>query len=122
MALHPIYTTHGEHISYFEDGYLFNLSGEWIGFVDTRNGYVYSVLGEYVGYVNKDGRVLRKRSMDEVVTRRAPPPPPKRPRLPSSVPLAPLMGDLSFDTIDVFEDMADRLHTIDSGELKDDMD
>lgn len=122
MALHPIYTSRGEHIAYFEKGYILNVGGEWIGFVDTRNGYVYSVLGEYVGYVNKDGRILRKRSMDEVMPRMSPPPPPARPQLPASVPLAPLMSDLTYDTIDVFEEMPDRLHTMDSGELKDDMD
>jgi hypothetical protein len=121
MALHPIYTTHGEHIAYFESGYIFNIGGEWIGFVNTQNGHVFSVLGEYVGYVNKDGRILRKRSLDDV-PRHATPKPPRRPTLPSSVPLAPLLSDLSFDTIDVFEEMPDRLHTMDSGELKDDMD
>ena len=122
MALHPIYTTRGEHAAFFENGYLFNLTGEWIGFVDTRNGYVYSVLGEYVGYVNRDGRILRKRAMDETVPRRPMPPPPPRPKLLSSVPLAPMMGDLSFDTVDVLEEMPERLHTLDAGELKDDMD
>ncbi len=122
MALHPIYTSRGEHIAYFDNGYLYNVVGEWIGFVDTRNGYVYSVLGEYVGYVNKDGRILRKRAMDEIVPKLSPPPPPNRPQLPSSVPLAPLMSDLTYDTVDVFEEMPERLHTMDSGELKDDMD
>lgn len=122
MALHPIYTSGGEHIAFFENGYLYNQGGEWIGFVDTRTGHVYSVLGEYVGYFHRDGRILRKRSMDEIMPKRQTPPPPKRPQLPSSVPLAPLMADLSFDTVDVFEEMPDRLHTMDSGELKDDMD
>lgn len=122
MALHPIYTTRGEHAAYFENGYLFNLSGEWVGFVDTRNGYVYSVAGEYVGYFNKDGRILRKRAMDEILPKRMTPPPPRRPQLPTSVPLAPMFSELNFDTIDVLEDMPERLHTADSGELRDDMD
>lgn len=122
MALHPIYTTRGEHAAYFENGYLYNVSGEWIGFVDTHNGYVYSVLGEYVGYFHKDGRILRKRAQEEIVPRRPPPPAPERPKLASSVPLAPMMSDLTYDTIDVFEEMPERLHTMDSGELKDDMD
>lgn len=120
--MHPIYTTRGEHSAFFDNGYLYNVSGEWIGFVDTRNGYVFSVLGEYVGYVNRDGRILRKRAMDDVIPKRTPPPAPPRRATPSSVPLAPMMSDLSFDTIDVLEDMPERLHTMDSGELKDDMD
>lgn len=122
MALHPIYTTRGETAAYFEAGYLYNLIGEWIGFVDTRSGHVFSVLGEYVGYVNKDGRILRKRAMDEIVPRRSPPRQPNRAVPPASVPLPPMMSDLSFDTIDVLEEMPERLHTMDSGELKDDMD
>jgi hypothetical protein len=122
MPLHPIYTTRGEHTAFYEGGYLFNLSGEWIGFVDTREGHVFSVLGEYVGYVNRDGRVLRKRAMDETVARRKSPPMPPRVSPPASVPLAPMMSDLAYDTVDVFEEMPERLHTMDSGELKDDMD
>jgi hypothetical protein len=120
--MHPIYTTRGEHAAFFDSGYLFNLGGEWIGFVDTRNGYVFSVLGEYVGYVNRDGRILRKRAMDDTISKRTPPPAPSRRVVPGSVPLAPMMADLSFDTVDVLEDMPERLHTMDSGELKDDMD
>jgi hypothetical protein len=122
MPLHPIYTTRGEHAAFFENGYLYNLSGEWIGFVDTRNGYTYSVLGEYIGYVNKDGRILRKRSMDDTIPKLTPPPAPGRKNIPSSVPLPPMLGDLGFDTIDVLEDMPERFHTMDAGELKDDMD
>jgi len=122
MALHPIYTTRGEHAAFFENGYLFNLTGEWIGFVDTQNGYVFSLLGEYVGYVSRDGRILRKRAMDEVVPRRGMPAAPSRPKMPTSVPLAPMMSDLSFDTVDVLEEMPERLHTADGGELKEDMD
>ena len=122
MALHPIYTTRGEHAVYFENGYLFNLTGEWVGFVDTRSGHVYSVGGEYVGYVNKDGRILRKRAMDEMAPKRTPPRPPGRPQLPARVPLPPMFADLSFDTLDVLEEMPERLHTADAGELRDDMD
>lgn len=122
MPMHPIYTTRGEHAAFFESGQLYNLSGEWIGFVDTRNGYVYSVLGEYVGYISKDGRILRKRAMDDTIPKRNPPAAPGRRVVPSTVPLPPMVGDLSFDTVDVLDEMPERLHTMDSGELKDDMD
>lgn len=122
MPMHPIYTTRGEHAAFFENGQLYNLSGEWIGFVDTRNGYVYSVLGEYVGYISKDGRILRKRAMDDTIPKRTPTSIQGRKVVPGSVPLPPMVSDLSFDTIDVLEDMPERLHTMDSGELKDDMD
>ena len=122
MPIHPIYTTRGEHAAFFDSGNLFNLSGEWIGFVDTKTGYVFSVLGEYVGYISKDGRILRKRAMDDVIPKRNPPQAPPRRSVPSGVPLPPMVADLTYDTIDVFEDMPERLHTMDGGELKDDMD
>jgi hypothetical protein len=122
MALQPIYTTRGENAAFFENGNLFNLGGEWIGFVDVRNGYVYSVLGEYVGFISKDGRILRKRAMDEIVPRKAPPRAPARIKAPTSVPLPPMVAELGFDSIDVLDEMPDRLHTMDAGELKDDMD
>jgi hypothetical protein len=122
MPPRPIYTTRGEHAAFYENGFLFNLSGEYIGFVDTSTGQVYSVMGEYAGYINKDGRILRKRAMDEIAPRRATPKPPARIVPPSSVPLAPMMSDLSFDLIEVLEDMPERLHTLDAGELKQDMD
>jgi len=108
MALQPIYTTRGENAAFFENGNLFNLGGEWIGFVDVRNGYVYSILGEYVGYISKDGRILRKRAMDEVAPRKAPPRAPARIKAPTSVPLPPMVADLSFDTVDVLDEMPER--------------
>jgi hypothetical protein len=58
----------------------------------------------------------------EDMPKRTPPAAPKRLMPPTSVPLPPLLGDLTFDTIDVLEEMPERLHTIDSGELKEDMD
>jgi len=40
-------------------------------------------------------------------------------RLPASVPLAPLMAELRFDTIDVFEDAPQRLEPLDLDQLDD---
>jgi hypothetical protein len=33
-----------------------------------------------------------------------------------------MFGDLGFDTIDVWDELPERLHTKDAGELKEDMD
>lgn len=122
MALHPIYTTRGEHVAFFADGYIFNAVGEWIGFADTSTGQVFAVDGEYAGYFARDGRILRKRAMDEQVPRRAPPPPPPPIRRPATVPLPPMFSELNFDTIDVLDEMPELLHTADMGQLRPDLD
>lgn len=108
----PLYSTAGDWAGLFENGHLFNPLGEWIGWV-TDGNQVYSVTGEYVGWLSKDFRILRKRTYDEPPPRRKPPPAPPRPRVPATVPLPPLMAELGFDVLDVFEDMPERLHSLD---------
>jgi hypothetical protein len=95
--------------------------GEWIGWV-TSDREVYSVSGSYVGWVTDDPRILRKRSYDFSKPRIAPPPPPPRIRVPASVPLPPMMAELSFTHIDVLDEEPEKLGTIDSDEFKEDMD
>jgi len=101
--------------------YIYNQVGEWTGWV-TPNREVYSVLGHYIGWLNDDPRILRKRSYDFSKPRITPPHPQSRIRLPATTPLPPMMAELSFTTIDVLEFEPHRLSTIDSAELRDDMD
>ena len=122
MSLHPIYSTRGEHVAYFSNGCIFSHNGEWIGFVDVQTAQVFAVNGEHVGYMSRDGRLLRKRSMDDQVPRRAPPPPPPRPELPSSMPLPPMYSELGFETVDIMDEMPELLPTADSDDLRPDMD
>lgn len=117
----PIYASNGEAEAFLVFPYLFNRSGEWIGFV-TPKREVYSVMGIFVGTLTNDPRITRKRSEGEDSPHLKPPPRPKRITTPSSVPLAPLMGDLPLSLIDVLQEQPDRLHTLDSGELREDMD
>ena len=117
----PIYTTSGDLGAYLCYPYLFNISGEWIGFV-TPKRQVFSVLGHYVGKITNEPRILRKRSYDFSIPRRNPPPHQSRITVPASVPLAPMMAELSFSMIDVLEDEPERLSTIDFDELREDMD
>jgi len=117
----PIYTTKGDAEAFLLYPYLFNRSGEWIGFVaPTRE--VYSVLGEYVGTLTNDPRIVRKRTTSTLKPRLKPPPKPQRVYLPATIPLPPMMADLSHSVIDVLLDAPERLHTIDSGENLQDMD
>lgn len=118
----PLYTTRGHHEAYYWNGHIFNLRGEWIGFVDKHTGDVYSLLGEYVGRLSGDKRILRRRVLEQIPPRRPVPPRPPRPRLPATVPLAPMFSELDYGTIDVLGEMPERLHTADSGELREDMD
>jgi len=114
----PIYTSHGDWAAMLVGRYLFNPQGEWIGFIDAQ-AQVFSVRGDYAGWLARDFRVLRKRDSTPLVPRRQPPPPPPRVQLPITVPLAPLMAELTYDTIDLFEDAPNRLDPMDMDQIQD---
>lgn len=117
----PIYSSRGEVEAFLVFPYLFNRSGEWIGWV-TPQREVYSVLGAYVGFLTSDPRIVRKRSDNELRPRQRMAPPPGRLTTPATIPLAPLMSDLSHSLVDVLVEEPERLHTVDSGELRADLD
>ena len=121
ISLIPIYNTRGDADAFLLYPYLFNRTGDWIGCV-TPAREVYSVLGEYVGTLTNDPRIVGKRSMDETKPRISPPPVPSRVQPPSNIPLAPMMSDLSYSLIDILLDEPEKLHTLDSGETRQDMD
>jgi hypothetical protein len=116
----PVFTSRGDVDAFLAYPYLFNRQGEWIGFVTAQRD-VYSVLGHYVGQLTSDPRIIRKRSEDSK-PRLTPPPQPPRLRTPPTVPLPKMMADLSHESIDVLDDEPERLHTLDSGEFRQDMD
>jgi len=117
----PIYTSKGDAEAFLLYPHLFNRNGEWIGFV-TSKGDVYSVLGYFVGTLTRDPRIVRKRSTSTLKARLKPPPKPQKVYPPATIPLAPMMSDLSHSVIDVLLDDPERLHTTDSGEQRDDLD
>jgi hypothetical protein len=117
----PIYTSRGEAEAFLVFPYIFNRSGEWIGWA-TPQREIYSVLGYYVGILTHDARIVRKRSEDELRPRLKPPPKPGKLATPASIPLAPLMSDLTLSMIDILQDEPERLHALDSGEFRQDMD
>jgi hypothetical protein len=117
----PIYTTSGDFGGFLEYPMIYNLSGEWIGWV-AETDEVYSVHGEYVGWFSRDSRILRKRIFDFKKPRLKPPASPKRVVAPASFPLPPMMAELSFDTIDILEEEPERLPTLDTGDSLKDMD
>ncbi len=117
----PIYTSRGDVEAFLLYPHLFNLLGEWIGFV-TPKREVYSVLGYYVGYLTDDRRILRKRATSTLKPRLQPPPPPGKISPPATVPLPPMMRELTHSQVDVLLDEPERLHTLDSGEFREDLD
>ena len=117
----PIYTSRGDADAFLVYPYLYNRLGEWIGWI-TTDRQVYSVLGFYVGNLTTEPRIVRKRIMVTFKLRRTPPARPPHLAVPATIPLAPLMGDLRFGVIDVLRDEPERLHTLDSGEQRQDLD
>lgn len=117
----PIYTSNGNAEAFLVFPHLFNHNGEWIGWV-TAKREVYSVMGAYVGYLSDDPRIIRRRAEGEFKPRLQPPPRPAKITLPASIPLAPLMSDLPLSLVDVLLEQPERLHTVDGGELREDMD
>ena len=93
-GLIPIYTTKGDAEAFLVYPYLFNRNGDWIGFV-TPKREVYSVLGHFVGTLTNDPRIISKRATNTLKPRLQPPPKPQKVYPPATIPLAPLMADLS---------------------------
>ena len=117
----PIYTSHGEIGAFLAFPYIYNLSGEWIGWV-TTDRTVYSVHGHFVGTLTKDPRIVRKRETATTVQRKIPPAAPPTIRPPARLPLAPQLPELGTQMIDVLVDAAYLLPSVDFGELRDDLD
>ena len=119
-ALIAVYSSKGDAEAFLAYPYLFNRNGDWIGWVTPRRE-VYSVLGYYVGHLTNDPRILRKRATSTLKPRLAPPATPQKLYPPATVPLAPMMSELTSSLVDVLQDEPDRLHTLDVGELREDM-
>ncbi|MEW6093060.1 MAG: hypothetical protein AB1531_03750 [Chloroflexota bacterium] len=120
-AVIPIYTSRGDAEAFLCYPYIYNRIGEWIGWA-TADRQIYSVLGVYVGDLTAEPRILRKRITSTLKPRKMPPPHPPKLAVPATIPLAPLMADLRFGTVDVLLEEPERLHTTDAGELRQDMD
>lgn len=117
----PIYITSGEVGAFLVYPNLYSMQGEWIGWINNERK-VFSVLGVYVGDLSKDQRILCRRVSEETIPRLTPPPEPPRVYPPANFPLAPMMSELGFNIMDVLMEQPQRLHPMDSGELKEDMD
>jgi len=117
-----LYSTRGVPELLMQFPYLYNFNGDWVGWI-TEDKKVFSVLGMYVGYISPDFRILRNRYTSEDISTQTPPPrPSKRILPPATLPLAPMMSELMYTTVDVLQEEPERLHTLDTGELRQDLD
>ncbi|MBN2550073.1 MAG: hypothetical protein JXB15_12995 [Anaerolineales bacterium] len=117
----PIYNSRGEAAAFLLYPNIYNVHGEWIGWV-TQERKVYSIYGHYVGILSNEPRILRQRewAYNEARVKTPEPAPPIRP--PLRVPLAPLMAEIRQNYIDVLEEAPDLLPAADFGDLRDDLD
>lgn len=115
----PIYTTSGDWSALVILPYIFNTAGEWIGWVSSEDE-VYDIDGSYVGWLTDEGRILRKRSANKIEKLDSPEPP-ESVRAPATIPLPPMMRELPYGVMDVLEEEPRLLHTLDSGDFKEDM-
>lgn len=118
----PVYTTKGDLEAYLLYPHLYSRQGEWIGVV-ASDRQVYSVHGHYVGWLGDGPRVLRKMA-DSFDRGRISVPRPKELKIrpPALSPLAPMMSELTFGTVDVLQDQPELLPSVDFGEMREDMD
>ncbi len=116
----PLYSTRGDAEAFLLYPHLYNRGGEWVGFI-TPEKEIYSVLGYHVGSLAAGPRIFRRRSAEEKPRLRPPAAPPKI-RVPNHIPLPRLMGDVPFEMVDVLQEEPERLHTLDSGEMRQDLD
>lgn len=122
IRLIPIYTSQGEADVFLVFPHLYNRNGEWVGWA-TAQREVYSVMGYYVGSLTDDARIVRNRAGDNSIKPRLKPPPsPGRIVPPATTRLAPMMKELTHSLVDVLVEEPEKLHTVDSGELREDMD
>jgi hypothetical protein len=117
----PIYTTPGDWAALLVFPFVFNTVGEWVGWI-TPDRQVFDVQGVWVGWLTTEPRILTRRIHEGPLPRRDPPKSPGKIRPPATVPLPPMMAELPFEIVDVLDELPEKLHTIDTGEFKEDMD
>jgi hypothetical protein len=116
-----IYTSKGEAAAFLCYPYLFNIHGEWIGWV-ASDRRVYSVHGHYAGWISNEPRILRKISSDYLRSQETIPPRPAEFHPPAINRLPPLLSELPFEVLDVLSEAPELLPTYDFGELRQDLD
>jgi hypothetical protein len=98
-----IFDTRGDAHGVKIGDYLYDMRGEYIGYVKGEDYEVFTSYGEWIGYLIADGRVVRKRNADRRPLEASKPDKQPKIRLTARMPLPPMTSDLGFDKIDVLE-------------------
>lgn len=98
-----IYDTPGDWHGTVLNWAIFDLRGDYIGFVRNENYDVFTQSGEWIGNLYPDGRIIRNRNVDRPPLLKTLPPKPAKPKLPARAPLPPITGDLGYSKMDVLE-------------------
>lgn len=98
-----IFDTRGDVHGVVIGQYLFDMRGEYMGYVRGEDYNVYTTSGEWVGNIWPDGRIVRKRNYQRQPLETDRPPAQQKIRINARIPLPPMSADLGFDKVDVLE-------------------
>ncbi len=98
-----IFDTRGDAHGVKIGDYLYDMRGEYMGFVRGESYDVYTSYGEWIGYLVPDGRIVRKRNYDRPPLLQDKPALQPKIRITARMPLPPMTADLGFDRVDVLE-------------------
>lgn len=98
-----IYDTPGDWQATVIHWSIFDVRGDYIGFVRNEAYDVYTAYGEWIGNLISDGRIVRNRHADRPPLLKQLPPKPEKPKLPASAPLQMLPAELGYSMLDVLD-------------------
>lgn len=61
MSVRYIFNTSGEYVAFVDSKNIFSPNGNWLGFIE-RGNEVYDKDGQFIGYLLDDDRIVRKRN------------------------------------------------------------
>jgi len=95
-----IWDTYGDWHATLVEGHLWDLTGNWIGWVENGTD-VYKADGEWIGALTRDFRIVQKRSARRRPLHEHIPAKPPRPELPARATLPPSFVELAYSEVDV---------------------
>lgn len=98
-----IFDTRGETHGVKLGDYLYDMRGEYMGYVRGETYEVYTSSGEWIGNLWPDGRIVRKRNYNRPPLDENKPASQPKIRITARAPLPPMSADLGFDKVDVLE-------------------
>ncbi len=98
-----IFDTRGDVHGVLIGQYLYDMRGEYMGYVRGEDYNVFTGSGEWVGNIWPDGRIVRKRNFQRPPLETDKPAAQPKIRITARIPLPAMAADLGFDKVDVLE-------------------